>query len=148
MSTPLFTKDSVDIAASAARVWEILTTPSWMQKWWSIPVEVEGGLPLAVGTKMTWKDANGTPIVNGTVLQMEPMQSLTIAVHSPPDGPPPVTPADFTHAYALVDVAGKTQLSLMMGDFAKIPKGEEHFAEARGFKGTELKKIKELAEAQ
>lgn len=146
MPLPLFTKDSVDIDAPLERVWEILTNPALIRQWWDMPMDFGDDSAITVGRKIVWKEKNGNPIVEGTVVSIDPQKSIVIGVRSLTDGPLAGDLKDFTHRYDLTPIPGKIQISFTLGDFAKIPKGEEHFEEARKFGGTELKKIREIAE--
>jgi uncharacterized protein YndB with AHSA1/START domain len=87
MSNDLSTEASVRVAAPAAKVWEALTTPSLIKRWF-----------FGVDTETDWNE--GSPIVHrgeyqgrpyedkGTILRVEPARLLVHSHWSPASGLP------------------------------------------------------------
>ncbi len=70
----LFVEKSVEINASASKVWELLTNSTlikeWLNNWWPDFGTIESDWKL--GSAMYWKAVNGTIAGEGKILAIKP----------------------------------------------------------------------------
>jgi uncharacterized protein YndB with AHSA1/START domain len=144
----LFVDQSIEIKASASKVWEVLTAREYTAEW--VP-EFNGGSPFHIesdwkpGSPVFWKDQDGKTIVEGNVTALEPGKLLRFTVSDVRSGRSPVTDEDgITYQFSEKD--GKTTLHVLQGDFSPMPEGEKFRDMSAEIWGHVLPKVKALAE--
>ncbi|MGW7682090.1 SRPBCC family protein [Kribbella sp. NPDC054772] len=128
-----------DIAASPARVWEVLTSPEQLKElWFGAVVETD----WQVGSPITWTgEWEGKPYQDkGEILAVEPGRLLRLTHFSPLTGQPDVPENYHTLTYTLT---GNTHLELAQDNNAS----EDEAKHSQGMWETLVAKVKEAAEA-
>jgi uncharacterized protein YndB with AHSA1/START domain len=141
MSDDLTTKDSITIDAPAERVWDALTKPDLIKRWF-----------FGVDTETDWKV--GSPIVHrgeyqgkpyedkGTILEFEPTRSLVHSHWSPGSGVPD-SPENYQRvSWTLAERDGKTELTVTE---VNLPSEEARAVSEKSWKMV-LGNLKELLE--
>ncbi len=147
--TNLIAEKSIEIAAPASAVWNVLTarTSEWSGLFGAKgPVESD----WKPGSEVLWRNADGVVYVNGRVLASEPSKLLRFSVRSTQREMQPVSGRaedDITQTYALAEHGGRTTLSIAHGDFRNLAKGEEIYPAVVAGWDTLLAKFKELSES-
>src|SRR5581483_852999 len=129
MAQALFVKQSIEIEAPASRVWQVLTsrdlTRHWVPEFFGQPAELVSGWQL--GSTVYWNMlSDGKTYVEGTITLLEPSKTLRYTVFDIRSERPPVSDEDGI-TFTLVEREGHTQLSVMQGDFGKMPDGEKYY---------------------
>ncbi|NTW23010.1 SRPBCC domain-containing protein [Candidatus Falkowbacteria bacterium] len=143
----LFIEKSVEIDASAGKVWKVLTMPEYTDKWtpgFSSDIRVESDWQL--GSPVLWKSATGKVEVEGNVTKVIPEKILQFTVFDVDMGRMPVTDDDGI-LFELSEQESKTTLKLRHGDFAVLAEAEKYYSMTLESWEIILPKIKELAEA-
>lgn len=136
----LIAETTVDIRASATKVWQVLTVPSYIAQWDDVP-EAFGSEALHLGSEFVWENEGG--ITQMTVVVLEPhtyLRQAWRASHAPTE-----TDA-IAYAYALTEREGRTHLTITVGDWATLPDGKRYYEASMEFTKDASQKIKELAE--
>lgn len=141
MPSDLSTEASVTIAAPAAKVWEALTTPDLIKRWF-----------FGVDTETDW--AVGSPIVHrgeyqgepyedrGTIVEVEPGRSLVHTHWSPVSGLPD-RPENYQEVtWSLSERDGSTELTVSE---VNLPSEQAKTVSEEGWHGA-LNALKELLE--
>jgi uncharacterized protein YndB with AHSA1/START domain len=132
----LIIEKSIEINAPASRTWKVLTDPDltieWIKEWWPGFIVLESD--WAPGSPMHWKAADGE--IEGKIIAIEPNKLLRYSFTMPQD----------IVTLTLDQRDGQTLLSVIHGNFAEKPDGEECYQGALAGWGMSLPKIKELAE--
>jgi uncharacterized protein YndB with AHSA1/START domain len=140
----LFVEQSMEIEAPASRVWEILTRPElsreWIRTWWPELQILQSDWRL--GSKVEWKLGDGKTGAEGKVTAVDPPRSLRYGFQV--NAPGPIKREEV--AYELDERAGRTKLSVSVGDFGDTPEHEQCYPGAVEAWKRCLPKIKELAE--
>lgn len=142
MPIDISTQASITIDASAAKVWEALTTADLVKRWF-----------FGVDTETDW--AEGSPIVHrgeyqgrsyedrGTILKVEPGRLLVHTHWSPVSGLPD-SPENYQEvSWALSEQNGKTELTVTE---VNLPSEEAKAVSEQGWQAA-LTDLKELLEA-
>ena len=146
----LIAEASIDIHASPARVWTVLTSPAFTSRWAGLfgadgPIDSD----WKSGSEVLWRNADGDVYVHGHVVAMQPHSLLTFTCRSVDPNMLPLsgrTEDDITQTYALSGGGNRTTLSIAHGDFSKLADGAEIYPRAcEGWNGI-LARIKALAE--
>jgi len=139
-------RDSINISATASRVWDVLTEGDYTRQC------MFGCEPVSdwhAGASLLWLGAaDGKVYVKGTIVNIVPEAILQYTTFTPnafdsyED-----KPENYTTVTLDVTPAGPdTALSVSQGDFARIEGGEIRFAHTVQSWRTVLSKIKEIAE--
>ena len=146
----LVVEASIEIDASPARVWTVLTSPAFTSRWSPLfgatgPIDSDWNS----GSQVLWRNADGAVYVQGNVVAMRPEALLTFTCRSVDPKMMPLsglTEDDITQTHTLSDSGGRTTLSIAHGDFSKLAGGADIYPRAReGWNGI-LARIKALAE--
>ena len=138
----LFVEKSVEINASASKVWELLTNSTlikeWLNNWWPDFGTIKSDWKL--GSAMYWKAANGTIAGEGKILAIKPYTLLSFSFKG--GAPKPIN-----ETFRLKERDGHTVLMVSIGDFGNDPTLKLYFY-PRAMEAWDkfLPKIKELAE--
>jgi uncharacterized protein YndB with AHSA1/START domain len=139
----LTAENSVEIKAPAAKVWEVLVKPDFIQQWDEVP-EGYGDDPLNMGSEMAW-ESEGGKIVKLVVIDYEPLELLQLSLFNSSWTVQPA-PGEITYTYTLNEKDGSTLLSLQVGDFSILPDGQDYYDASLEFVKDAAIKIKQLAE--
>jgi uncharacterized protein YndB with AHSA1/START domain len=146
--TKLIAEKSIEIAAPASAVWNVLTarTSEWSGLFGAKgPIESD----WKSGSEVLWRNAEGVVYVSGRVLACEPAKLLRFSVRSTQREMQPLSGRaedDITQTYALAEQGGRTTLSIAHGDFRSLAKGEEIYPAVMAGWDTLLVRFKTLAE--
>jgi uncharacterized protein YndB with AHSA1/START domain len=148
--TPLFVDKSVEIDASADRVWEVLTSPEHSAEWAS---EFSPGGPRLhlesdwrIGRSVLWKDDRGTTVVGGRVTAEEHGILLAFSVLDVRRGSRPGM-LDVGITFKLTQRGDLTTLWVSQGDFAGMDDGARYRDLTDRIWDAALVKIRRRAEA-
>lgn len=143
----LFTRSTIDIAASAQAVWAMLTDPA-LTKQYMFGCEVISD--WKVGSTVLWRgELEGKPMVfvTGRVVTFEPHAVLAYTTFDPNGTLADVPSNHVTMTCRLTPLpGGKTRLDLAQGDFAKVEQGQQRYADAVNGGNGLLAKMQEVAE--
>ncbi|HEY5983997.1 MAG TPA: SRPBCC domain-containing protein [Anaerolineales bacterium] len=147
----LFVDRSIEIHASAQRVWDILTLPAQNADWAS---EFSGGGPAlhiesdwSLGSPVLWKDRKGRVVVEGNVTDCVPHALLRHTVFDVESARPAVGPDDGI-TYKLTEREGTTVLWVSQGDFSTMPDGAKYRDLSEAIWDRALTRIKHRAEGR
>jgi len=148
MSDNLSIRNTIQIAAPAAKVWEALTSPEWTRQYmYSCEVESD----WKEGSPVIWKMAHeGKRIipVKGIVLKIDPGHLLVYTVIDPNAGMEDI-PANYLNVtYELIPMGDQTLLEVTQDGYEHAANGEKRYQDALEGGGWDsiLAKIKELLE--
>jgi uncharacterized protein YndB with AHSA1/START domain len=144
----LLVQKSIEINAPAAKVWAVLTTPRLNSRWSGLfgargPIDSD----WTPGSQVLWKNAEGKVYVKGKVLEAEPNKRLQFSVRSTqPELQPLTEQEDLTQTYVISEKGNRASLTILHGDFAVLPNGQELFPRATVGWDRILTTLKALAE--
>jgi uncharacterized protein YndB with AHSA1/START domain len=147
----LFAEKSIEIHASAPRVWDVLTSPVSTAEWAS---EFTAGGPALhiesdwlVGSPVLWKDRKKRVVVDGAVTAVQPPVLLRYTVFDVRGQRPAVSPEDGI-TYKLTEREGTTVLWVSQGDFSTMADGEKYRDLSEDMWDRVLARIKRLSEGR
>ena len=142
----LFTRYTIDIAATPQAVWAMLTDPKLTKEYM---FGCEAISDWKVGSTLLWRgELEGQPMVfvTGRVVTFEPHSLLAYTTFDPNGALADVPSNHLTMTCRLTVLATGTRLELAQGDFAKVENGPARYADAtKGGDGL-LEKMKQVAE--
>lgn len=147
----LYAEKSIEIHASARRVWDVLTSRDSTAQWAS--EFTVGGPSLqiesdwSVGSPVLWKDRKGHVVVEGVVTAAQPYALLRFTVFDVRGERPPVSPDDGI-TYKLTEREGKTVLWVSQGDFSTLVDGAKYRDLSEDIWDRALVRIKRLSEGR
>ena len=145
----LYVDKSVEIDASPARVWEVLTsrelTTDWASEFSSGGPQIHIESDWVVGSPVLWKNQKGHVVVEGTVTAAELHSLLQYTVFDVDARRPALGPHDGV-TYKLTDRSGKTILWVSQGDFSTMADGARYRELSEAIWERALARIKRLAE--
>ncbi len=148
MENNLVVRNTIQINAPVAKVWEALTKPEWTKQY-MYNCEVQSDWKQ--GSPVIWKMMHeGKPFipVKGNVIKIQPGHLLLYTVFDPNVGMEDI-PANYLNVqYELIDRAGSTLLEVTQDGYEGAANGEKRYQEAVDAGGWDsiLAKIKELLE--
>src|SRR6266699_1275706 len=74
----LTVKRAIQIQATAAKVWEIIVSPSAMKRWMLVEPVVDESVPFALGSRVVLAHDTGKPYLTGTVTMFVPGKRLVL----------------------------------------------------------------------
>lgn len=149
MTKKLFVDQTIEVKASRAAVWRVITDPGYTKQW---APEFTNGAPLDiestwdVGGEVLWKDKNGTVIVEGEVTACEKNVLLRFTVFAANAPHVSVTPEDGITWRLTEKKPHTTIVRVRQGDFGPVEAGEEKHHQTEKTWSRILPKVKELAE--
>jgi uncharacterized protein YndB with AHSA1/START domain len=149
MQNELLVKNTIVIDASPAKVWDALTNPAQTKKYM---FGCETVSDWKKGSSLLWKGSyQGKEMifVKGEILEIEPEKKLIYTTIDPNSNIDDVPENYLTVTYSLTEENGKTNLTVIQGDFSKVAEGEKRYTEAyNGGQGWSpiLLEIKKLVE--
>ena len=149
MNKPLFIKNTIEINASATRVWDVLVNPQETKKY---IFGCETVSDWKKGSELLWRgeyEGKEMVFVKGTILDIQPGKFLAYTTIDPHSNIDDKAENYLTVTYSLSEKSGKTTFTVTQGDYSKIAEGERRYAEAynngEGWNPIVLQ-IKQLAE--
>lgn len=148
MNTPLIIKNTINIHAPAAKVWDALVNPAQTKKYMFGCETVSDWKP---GSELLWKGVfNGVEIVavKGAILELQPEKRLVYTTIDPNGGYADVPENYLTVTYTLSENNGVTTFTVTQGDYSKVKEGQKRYEEAMAGGGWQsiLEEIKKLVE--
>jgi uncharacterized protein YndB with AHSA1/START domain len=146
----LYVERSIEIDATPAEVWRVLTWPELTSQWAGEfgaagPIESDWKL----GGAVLWRNGKGEVYVHGRVTAVDPAKLLRFTVCDAARTRRPISGLEkdeITQSYALASLGARTRLSTAHGDFAALPDGEELLPAVGALWDRLLPKLKALAE--
>jgi uncharacterized protein YndB with AHSA1/START domain len=131
MSQPLIITNSIDIKASAAQVWDVLTNPEQTKKYM---FGCETVSDWQVGSSLLWRgsyEGKEMIFVKGTIVEIKPDERLVYTVIDPNNPNIPDIPENYLSVtYTLSENNGQTKLTVTQGDYATVAEGEKRYKES------------------
>jgi uncharacterized protein YndB with AHSA1/START domain len=146
----LFVDKSIDINATASRVWDVLTLEHYTAQWAS--EFAAGGPPLRLssdwnlGSAVIWTDPKGRAVAEGTVTAIEHPRLLRFTVLVAGIDRPALTSEDAI-SYTLTQRNGMTTLWVSQGDFSSNEDAEKYHHLTAEVWDRALPRIRKLAES-
>ena len=143
----LYATGRMEILATPARVWAVLTKPEFTRQY------MFGTEPVTdwrVGSPLTWEamyQGQQTVFVKGHVAEIVPEKLLRYTTFGPNQGLEDVPSNYLTVIYRLTPTAGGTLLEISQGDFAGVQDSEKRFRETEAGWPEVLANIKRITEA-
>jgi len=149
MSTPLIAKNTIDIHAPAAKVWDALVNPAQTKKYM---FGCETVSDWRVGSELLWKgvfDGIELVAVKGTILELQPEKRLAYTTIDPNGSYPDVPENYLTVTYTLNENNGTTTFTVTQGDYSQVEEGQKRYEDTVAGGGWQsiLEEIKKLVEA-
>lgn len=141
----LIVKRSITINAPPAKVWQVMTLPDAIRRWMLVEPNMEGDGPLQLGSCLRWKDEQGKIYLTGTVVTLEPLRKLVLALEDI-SWARKAGVGEVTYALTLAEMRNGTDLQLVFGDLAIDPEGQQWFDAYNTSR--ELDAIKAMAEVR
>lgn len=141
----LIVKRSITINAPAVKVWQVMTWPDAIRRWMLVEPDMQGDGPLQLGSRLHWKDEQGKVYLTGTVLTLEPLRKLALALEDI-SWARKAGAGEVTYALTLAETQNGTELQLVFGDLAIDPEGQQWFDAYNTSR--ELDAIKVMAEGR
>jgi uncharacterized protein YndB with AHSA1/START domain len=140
----LIIKSQIEIAASQARVWEVLTDPAYTVQYM---FNCKPVTDWRVGSRLNWRGAaDGKDYVTGLVEHYQPPRMLRFSTFDPHSTIPDIQENYVPVTYDLIRSENNTILIVTQGDFATVADGEKRFKETGAGWDMVLARVKELAE--
>lgn len=147
----LFAEKSIEIQASARRVWDVLTSRDSTAEWASEFTAGGPGLHIesdwSLDSPVLWKDRKEHVVVEGVVTAAQPNALLRFTVFDVGAERPPVSPEDGI-TYKLTERDGKTVLWVSQGDFSSMVDGARYRELSEEIWDRALVRIRRLAEGR
>jgi uncharacterized protein YndB with AHSA1/START domain len=143
----LFAKGTMEISASPARVWQVLTQSTFTRQYM---FGTEAVTDWKVGSPLTWEamyEGKQTVFVKGHVVEIVPERLLRYTTFGPNRGLDDVPSNYLTVIYRLTPKGAGTVLEISQGDFAGVQDSEKRFKETEAGWPEVLTNIKRIAEA-
>lgn len=146
MEQGLYVHKTIAIEATADKIWRVLTDPFYTEQWVSQFGLMGGRLVSSwlVGDNVWWIDNNGSVVVDGRVIDVEPESRLHFTVVDRKQ-PYPTTNQDGI-TFHIISTEDGAELTVQQGDFSKIPGGPAYHAATAENWDKALPTIKDLAE--
>jgi uncharacterized protein YndB with AHSA1/START domain len=126
----LFVDKTIEINASASRVWDAITKRENTDRW---ALEFSSGGPefhiesnWVINSPVLWKGQDGTVIVEGKVTAVEQNQFLRFTVNDVRSEEKALVSEEDGITFQLSEENGKTTLHILQGDFSVMPEGKKY----------------------
>jgi uncharacterized protein YndB with AHSA1/START domain len=150
MSNPLIVRNSIQIDAPAAKVWDALTNPAQTKKYMFGCETVSDWKP---GSPLLWRgsyEGKEMVFVKGDIVEIHPGKFLAYTTIDPNSGIADAPENYLTVTYELAENNGKTELTVTQGDYSKVGDGDKRYQETVDGGGWTpiLVEIKKLVESE
>jgi uncharacterized protein YndB with AHSA1/START domain len=149
--TKLFVDKRIEIQATAAKVWDVITNPKLNALW---AVEFSSGGPKfhldstwEYGSPVYWRAEDGTVIVEGNVTALVPNKLLRFTVFDVRFAERPEVSEEDGITFELSEEGGITHLHILQGDFGVMTDGQKYRDLTADIWEKVLPTIKRLAES-
>ena len=142
----LFVDKTIEINASSAKVWDVITKKEFTDQWtneFMADMTVESD--WKIGSAVVWKDISGKVVVEGNVTRIKPAKFLRFTTFDVETGRIPAGEEDGI-TFELAGHEGKTKLHVSHGDFAVMKEGQKYYDMTMDAWNKIVPKIKKLAE--
>lgn len=150
MKNSLIIKNTIEILASAASVWDALVNPAQTKKYM---FGCETVSDWKKGSELLWRgeyEGKEMIFVKGTILDIQPEKFLAYTTIDPNSNIDDTSHNYLTVTYELSERNGTTTFTVTQGDYAKVAEGERRYKESynngEGWNPI-LVQIKQLVEA-
>lgn len=130
MNNPLVIKNTIEILAPAAKVWDALVNPAQTKKYM---FGCETVSEWKKGSELLWSaEDEGKEIVfvKGTILDIQPGKFLAYTTFDPNSSIDDTSENYLTVTYALAENNGQTTFTVTQGDYSKVAEGERRYNES------------------
>jgi uncharacterized protein YndB with AHSA1/START domain len=130
IKSPLLIQNSIQIQASAAKVWDALTNPAQTKQYM---FGCETVSDWQVGSSLLWDgeyEGKTMTFVKGHIKEIEPNRLLVYTTIDPNGSIADIPENYLTVTYALHESAGATTLTVTQGDYATVADGEKRYRES------------------
>ena len=151
MIKSLIIENSIEIKASAAKVWNALTNPAETKKYM---FGCEALSKWTVGSPLLWQaryEGKDVVFVKGTIVSINPNVLLSYTTFDPNSTMEDIPENYLTVTYHLKENNGATTLLVTQGDYSTVAEGERRYQESyNGGEGWNpiLVEIKKLVEGE
>jgi uncharacterized protein YndB with AHSA1/START domain len=125
---PLLVKNTIEINAPIAKVWDALINPEQTKKYM---FGCETVSDWKVGSELLWKgsyEGNEMVFVKGYIVEIEPEKLLVYTVIDPNNPAIPDLPENYLDVkYELTEADEKTELTVTQGGFEHAADGEKRY---------------------
>ena len=130
IKAPLLIQNSIQIQASAGKVWDALTNPEQTKKYM---FGCETVSDWKVGSSLLWNgiyEGKAMTFVKGLIKEIEPSRLLVYTTIDPNGDIADIPENYLTVTYQLSESAGATTLTVSQGDYATVADGEKRYRES------------------
>jgi len=130
MATELTVNNTIEINASAAKVWDALTNP---EKTKIYMFGCETVSDWKVGSELLWKanyEGKDMVFVKGYIVSIEPNKKLIYSTFDPNSTIEDLPENYLNVTYELTENNGQTIFNVTQGDYSKVADGERRYKEA------------------
>jgi uncharacterized protein YndB with AHSA1/START domain len=130
MSKILEIKNSININASAAKVWDVLTNPAQTKKYM---FGCETVSDWKAGSPLLWQafyEGKNTVFVKGNIVSIDPNKKLAYTTFDPNSSMEDIPENYLTVTYELSEQNGQTAFTVTQGNYATVAEGERRYKEA------------------
>jgi uncharacterized protein YndB with AHSA1/START domain len=121
---PLWVTQSISVTAPAEEVWKILVSPTGWKDWMLVKPEQDVPGPLAVGSRLLWRNEDGDIYLTGTLTALDVDRRIVIELQD-------VSwkrrghPGEVTYSFCLSEHRGRTTIDFALGDLSIDPEAEK-----------------------
>src|SRR5688572_11623554 len=151
MKKPLFIENSIDISASADKVWNALVNPEQTKKYM---FGCETVSDWKVGSSLLWKgvyEGKDMVFVKGNIVDIVPSRKLVYTAFDPNSTIDDISENYLTITYELKEANGKTHFTVTQGNYSTVADGDRRYKESynngEGWNPI-LQEIKKLVESE
>lgn len=130
MENRLFVKNTINIEASAADVWDALTNPGQTKKYM---FGCETVSDWNKGSTLLWQgnyEGKDMVFVKGEIIDIKPGKFLAYTVIDPNSAIDDIPENYLTVTYELIQEEDHTILNVTQGDFSKVADGQKRYEDA------------------
>lgn len=130
MAIESFIRNTIDIQASPAVVWDMLVNPEQTKKYM---FGCETVSDWKVGSPLLWRgvhEGKEMVFVKGNIVKIEPNRLLVYTVFDPFSTMPDIPENYLEITYELIPEKGGTTLKVSQGDYKKVAEGERRYNES------------------
>jgi uncharacterized protein YndB with AHSA1/START domain len=139
-------KSSIQINASARKVWETIVNPATLQK---VMLGMQPKSDWKVGSELRWigrHEEKPDDNAKGVIQIMEPYKKFQFTFYYPGYGYPDLPQNYNTVTFSLLENNGATDVTAEQGDFSVFKEGEVFLQHSQSFWESALKILKEVSE--
>jgi uncharacterized protein YndB with AHSA1/START domain len=142
----LTVRESIEIEAPMAKVWEVLTQPEYTRQYM---FGCEAVTDWKVGSSLDWQgtyEGKTMTFVSGKIISIEPGQSLVYTTFDPNANYKDLPENHVRVTYRLTPKGKGVLLEISQGDFSKVENAEKRYTETASGWPMVLQNVKAIAE--